>query len=406
MKSNVSWTDRLRNQVAARAAQISRNAKPSGWFDAIARKRQPKLPHGAWESPASRIESINTVSDLIALYLESNSFFDLKSTTQASYRLYLHRIEMKFGNLPIHALEERGARTAIRQWRDEVLASRPRTADATIGVFRMLLNFALDEEYIGRNPVTGIGRIHTKTRRDVIWTDAQIAAFLATAPRHLARVLLVAVWTGQRQADLLSLTWDCYDGKYLRLEQRKSARGSSGRRVKILVSSELQRVLSEIKSEQRGQSQLSSPLDWGSDPGMILTTLKGEPWRRGFRCAWRKAVAQAGVSGVTFHDLRGTFITLSYRAGATIREISEASGHDETECERTIRQHYLATGAEQVITRLETGRRFASDDWITTSAPGADAPLIEQRFTGPRHTRIAKPRHALGRELQVNSNEP
>jgi hypothetical protein len=33
--------------------------------------------------------------------------------------------------------------------------------------------------------------------------------------------LLLALWTGQRQGDLLRLPWSAYDGKYIRLRQSK-----------------------------------------------------------------------------------------------------------------------------------------------------------------------------------------
>jgi integrase len=60
-------------------------------------------------------------------------------------------------------------------------------------------------------------------------------------------------------------------------------------------------------------------------------------------------------SGVTFHDFRGTSITLAYRAGVASKDIAEASGHDEKECERVIRQHYLTSGADRVIQKARVG---------------------------------------------------
>jgi integrase len=93
------------------------------------------------------------------------------------------------------------------------------------------------------------------------------------------------------------------------------------------------------------------------EPVNILTTADGKPWQSGFKASWGKAVSDAGVEGVTFHDFRGTFITLAHQAGATIKEIAEASGHDEKECERVIRQHYLATGSEAVILKLEAAQK-------------------------------------------------
>ncbi len=345
--------------------------------------------------------SLETLHDLTNLYRASSYYRDLGEKTKESYELYLGRISAEFGDWPISAFEERGARTAIRQWRDDDLAHQPRTADFTIGVLRRLLNFAVDEEYIDRNPVTLLGRIHKTTRRDSIWSDRQIVAFLAKAPRHLARVLLMAVWTGQRKADLLRLTWDSYDGTHIRLQQRK-ARGSRGRRVKVFVSAELRKVLAEIRREQIARSEHADPKKRVPRPSVILTTGMGLPWQGGFNCAWRTAVRNARIKGLTFHDLRGTFVTLAHRAGATMKEIAEATGHDEFECERVIRHHYLASGAELVISRLEAVAGFTSEKWdegdltreIDQSDTGAglDVQIGSEakpgdRFTGPRRSR-------------------
>ena len=52
----------------------------------------------------------------------------------------------------------------------------------------------------------------------------------------------------------------------------------------------------------------------------------------------------AGLSGqVRFQDLRGTFATMAYGAGYSLREITLGSGHTETEACSVIRKHYLAT---------------------------------------------------------------
>ena len=273
---------------------------------------------------------VGSVSDIIDVYLASQYYARLGDATKESYSHYLRKIDDRFGSQRLDFLEARGARSIIRQWRDDVLSKHPRTADATIAVFKLVLNFAVDEEYIDRNPLSLIRKILTDTRRDIIWSDAQIAAFLRYAPRHLARVLLLAIWTGQRQADLLSLKWSSYDGKYLRLQQQKVSTRFSGRRVKVLVSKELRRVLNEIEEEQVARSEHIDPKRRVPRPEHILTTAKGVPWRRGFKCAWRKAIADVGVVGVTFHDLRGTFITLAHRAGVSVRDIAEAAATRKT----------------------------------------------------------------------------
>ena len=304
-----------------------------------------------------------TVSSVIAAYLSTQAFQGLSTKSKKLYLAYLETIRGRFGDWPIKTFEERGARTAIRRWRDEILYVQLRTADATVAMLRLLLNFAVEEEYIYRNPASRLGRVHTTTRRDIIWTEAQIATFLRSAPRHLAWAMLLALWTGQRQSDLLALRWADYDGQYIKLQQKKAYRGSVGRRVKIPVSKELRLVLEDIRVAQSARAQHAIATKRVPLPDTILTTFRGYPWQKGFKAAWRKAVAGCGISGVTFHDLRGTFITLAHRAGASIREIAEASGHDESECERLIRLHYLATGADQVISKLASKHSFASAEW-------------------------------------------
>jgi integrase len=188
-----------------------------------------------------------------------------------------------------------------------------------------------------RNPLEKIGRISDGSRRNAVWTDYQMASLLFTASSKLRLALLLARWTGQRQGDLLRLTWTAYDGTHIKLRQ-----GKSGALVRIRVHSELKAALDGAKREAV----------------TILTTTRRDPtpWTAdGFRASWAGACERAGVEGVTFHDLRGTFVTLAYRNGSSIKEIAEITGHSERDAETIIRKHYLAGDA--VIERLETANK-------------------------------------------------
>lgn len=274
-----------------------------------------------------------SMAELVRAYLASPEFAKLKPATASEYRRYIDEIEASFFDLPLAGIDERGSRAVFLAWRDG-MASKPRAADLKFGVLRRLLSFAVDREMIARNPILGVKDIGRGSRKDAIWSDEQIARFKASAPDYLARAMMLALWTGQRQADLLKLTWTAYDGTHIKLRQSKG-----GRSVRVRVHQELKAVLD---STQRTAVT-------------ILTNGSGVPWATGFRSAWRKACARAGVFGVTFHDLRGTFITAAHMAGASIREISEVSGHTEKEAERIIRLHYLA--GDSAIERLEIVNR-------------------------------------------------
>jgi hypothetical protein len=63
-----------------------------------------------------------------------------------------------------------------------------------------------------KNPCERGGRLYAADRGDKIWTEADVARLLAAASREME----LALWTGQRQGDLLTLPWSAYDGSHLR----------------------------------------------------------------------------------------------------------------------------------------------------------------------------------------------
>ena len=269
------------------------------------------------------------VPELIREYLKSPAYQRLAPSTKKTYDWAINKIEDEFLELEISALGERGARKMLLEWRDE-MASTPRAADLCVAVFSKIIAFAVDREDIERHPLEKVEKLADSTRRDSIWTDAQVAAFKAKAPARMILALELARWTGQRQGDLLKLTWSAYDGSHITLRQSKT-----GARVRVKVAQELKALL-----DAQERTAVT-----------ILTNRSGLPYKEGFRSSWAKACELAEVEGVTFHDLRGTFITLAHRNGASIKEIAEVTGHSEKDAEAIIRKHYLA--GDTAVTKLE-----------------------------------------------------
>jgi integrase len=147
--------------------------------------------------------------------------------------------------------------------------------------------------------------------------------------------LLLALWTGQRQGDLLRLPWSAYDGTHIRLRQSKT-----GRRVVIPVGAPLKIALD-------AEAKRST---------IMLTNSDGKPWTSdGFRASWGKACKAAAVVGVT-HDLRGTAVTRLALAGCTEAEIATITGHSMTSVRAILDTHYLSRDsalAESAIKKLE-----------------------------------------------------
>lgn len=291
-----------------------------------------------------------TVASLIFIF-KKTELPKKSAATRRDYLRYIKMIEDEFGTMPLSAVEARGSRAEFLDWRN-TMASNPRKADLAWSVLQRIFSLALDQERITRNPCEAGGRLaETGTRKDIIWTQADIDKFKASAPPHICDVFMVALWTGQRQGDILRLTWGNYDGKHIRLKQSKT-----GKNVTVKVAKDLKTIL---------DAKRPAAIGGDTDKQVILKTDKGKnAWTSdGFRASWGKAVAKAKISGLTFHDLRGTFITLARRSGSSIEDIAEATGHSVVDVRSILEEHYLASdnkASDGVILKLERRNREQS----------------------------------------------
>jgi integrase len=92
----------------------------------------------------------------------------------------------------------------------------------------------------------------------------------------------------------------------------------------------------------------------------ILLTTNDTPWtEEGFQSSFSKARKKAGVTGVTFNDLRGTAVTRLAVAGCTEAEIATITGHSLSEVRSILDKHYFHRDprlAESAIRKLERNK--------------------------------------------------
>jgi integrase len=122
--------------------------------------------------------------------------------------------------------------------------------------------------------------------------------------------------------------WSSYDGRHIRLTPSKSVtrKKPKGRAVAIPVSQRLKSVIETLPRV--------SPI--------MLTNGRGRPWRgNSFRKAWGAATTKAGLTGLTFHDLRGTAVTRLSEADCTPQEIATYTGWSLRDVQ-TMLDRYLA----------------------------------------------------------------
>jgi integrase len=313
------------------------------WKGGPALRGQPGTPEFIQsynEAIAQRIKPpAGRLLSLLQQYQSSEDFRGLAVSTRRSYVALIRRIEKHFGNFPLAALSDRRSRGVFLEWRDQIAArGGHRQADYAWSVLARVLSWSFNRGLVNANPCERGGRLYRAgSRADKIWTAADEAAFLERAPVHLHLPLQLALWTGQRQGDLLRLPWSGYDGTHIRLRQSKT-----GARVTIPVGEPLKALLDATPKK--------GPI--------ILTSSDGRPWTSdGFRASWRKACDRCGVVGLTFNDLRGTAVTRLALAGCTEPEIATITGHSLRDVRSILDAHYLHRDpalAESAIRKLET----------------------------------------------------
>ncbi len=255
-------------------------------------------------------------------YQKSARFTDLGEKTRRDYVRMIRKIEAEFGDFPIAALPDRRTRGEFLAWRDRLAQSSRRQADYALSVLALILAWAFDRGMVPMNPVERPGKTYRSKRIDSIWTLEDERRFLEKAPAHIGLAFMRALWTGQRQGDLLRLPWTAYDGEAIRLRQRKT-----GVRVTVPVGAPLKTVLNNATKTAV----------------TILATSRKTSWTEsGFTASWRTACKAAGIEGLTFHDLRGTAVTRLAVAGCTTPGIATLTGHCLKQVEAILDSHYLS----------------------------------------------------------------
>jgi integrase len=267
---------------------------------------------------------------------EPNPDFLLLAETTRRDHLYAFRLaKEQWPQLPAALTQQKGFKAEVRRWHRS-FAANPRKADKLLFSLSKVFSYAVENELLEKNPCTGIGRLYSGSRKETVWTPDLIDRFRSEAAPHILLPFEMAIATGQRQGDILAAAWNQYDGTHLRVRQSKT-----GAKVKVRVSNTLRAMLDPLPR----------------DALRICLNSRGRPWTKdGFKTTWGKELARLGIEGVTFHDLRGTFITARVSEGSSLEDVARVTGHSVSEVRAVAEKHYLAwdqDAADRVILRMD-----------------------------------------------------
>lgn len=211
------------------------------------------------------------------------------------------------------------------------------SANRYLALLKKMFSLAIEEGYLETNPAAKIKKSSEKDLlKERVLTEEEEARLKSASYPVLRSIISVAVHTGMRLQEILSLRWAQVNFSEMMLTAERT---KSGKPRTIPLNAALREELSRLKS-QDGRSPYVFP---NPRTGKPLTTVK---------TAFVATCRRAGVAGLRFHDLRHTFGSRLVERGVDIETVRSLLGHASI----AVTQRYVHSTDER--------RRFAVEKLI------------------------------------------
>lgn len=239
---------------------------------------------------------------------------------------------------------------AVRAWHARLARQHPSTAAKAYRLLRTMLNTAVKDELIARNPcrLDGAGKESAEERP--IATVDEVARLAEAMPERFRALVLLATWCHLRKGELCALRRSDIDLLHSRVTVKrnmqqlrngqlilKEPKTSAGQRTIAIPS----HVVPSIESHL---AKFTSP-----DPdALVFIGEKGGPLRpHVLQKHWAKARLSIGRPELHLHDLRHTGNTWAAATGASTRELMARMGHSSPDA--ALRYQHATADRDRVI---------------------------------------------------------
>src|SRR5262245_33058877 len=176
-----------------------------------------------------------TFAALIAEYQKSPEWKELAASTRDEWERYFTRVQEKWGSLRVASVEPRHV-LALR----DKFADTPAAANQLLGALSSMMSWSVPRGWIRFNPCLGVKKLKGGTPYRP-WSWEAICLFRDVARTDLWQAAALALYSGQRQGDVLKMRWtDMRDG-LIAVEQMKT-----GKKLWIPMHVDLKDVLADV----------------------------------------------------------------------------------------------------------------------------------------------------------------
>jgi integrase len=238
---------------------------------------------------------------------------------------------------------------AFRNERAAVAA--PKTVNHEIKVLRMVFRSARKDGIISDDPAefaeTVRDRGGNSARRP--FTIPELRAVLDACDDEWKSLVLFGLYTGQRLGDLATLSWANLD---LQRQDIRLTTAKTGKRMSIPISESLQRHILNLPACDASDAPIhprafQTMQRCGKSGGLSnqfadILAAAGLREKKTHRKQKEGTVVKRDASGLSFHSLRHTAVSMMKDAGIPEAAVMEIIGHDSEQ----MSQHYTHTGRE------------------------------------------------------------
>jgi integrase len=263
-----------------------------------------------------------TVNEILDRY-ERDCLQELAPRTQRDYRKHIARMRTWFGERIAANLKPKDFAEFI-----EIKGRGRFNRNKTLAVLSAAFTQAVQRWYwIDRNVLRDVWR-HPSKPRDRLVTEEEFASLHSSAPLRIQLMMDLALITGQRQGDLLTMRWDAIKDGAWHLQQ-----GKTGKRMAITLTPSLKKVLGKCAALPTN----------GNPREFVILNESGIPYTSdGFRSIWQRCMRNwvaRGNTRHTFHDLRAMCATRC----PTIEAASKLLGHSSIQMTRRVYRRGIET---------------------------------------------------------------
>ncbi len=181
------------------------------------------------------------------------------------------------------------------------------TKNRYLGTWRRLFSLAIEEGWLRDNPANKVTMLKVSDLRDRVCSEEEEGRLfeacekepLKTRAPHLKSVLIMAIQTGMRLSEILSMRWEHVDFEHDRIYLPKT---KSGKPQNVPMGRTVANLLQVLRRHHEGEFVFVNP-----QTGKPITQIQNS-----FKKACQEAKKEGeavGIEGLRFHDLRATCAT-------------------------------------------------------------------------------------------------